>query len=210
MRNEGHLRHSATEWPFVRPDARKWPFRARAVKALIVFHGKSAYFCSRFGAGDAKSEQKYADLPLKKISAFAPLRRNGHFGSGACPKPCILRCKTTFAFTTLARNGLFRSSWTENGHSAAERRRFFCERPFCTRASSLFRRVRTGRAANGHFRREVRRFFGQVAETIVKYTERGAPRGDLRTPGGRMGRLGRGKMYKRHAFLRDKTRFSAC
>ena len=101
----------------------------------------------------------------------------------------------TSAFTTLARNSLFRSSWIKNEYSTVEWRRFFAEPPFCARLSSLFRRVRTGRAANGHFRLELWRFFGNAAETIVKYKESGALRSDLKTPGGRMGRLGRGKMY---------------
>ena len=57
-----------------------------------------------------KIEQKYSVLSFKKKCAFTALVRNGHFGSGVCPKLSILQCKTTFAFTTLVRNGHFWAS----------------------------------------------------------------------------------------------------
>ena len=90
---------------FLDPETQKEPFHARVVKAEIVLHCKINAFEQTPDQKCQFSEPKYADLPLKKISAFATLARNCQFWSGACPKPCILRCKTTFAFTTLARNG---------------------------------------------------------------------------------------------------------
>ena len=97
----------------------KQAFCARVAKALIFFNGKSAYFCSQ----------------------------NCHFWSGVCSKPCILRCKTTFAFTTLARNCNFRASGRTNGHSVVECRSwhplcilkyvgsYFSDRPFAALGS---------------------------------------------------------------------------
>jgi len=35
IENEGHLRHSATEWSFSGLNDQKWPFHSRVVKALI-------------------------------------------------------------------------------------------------------------------------------------------------------------------------------
>jgi len=37
----------------------KWSFRSRVAKALIVFNGKSAYFCSILGPRDAQSMHIY-------------------------------------------------------------------------------------------------------------------------------------------------------
>ena len=83
-------------------------------------------------------------------------------------------------------------------HSTADWRRFFSEPPFRARVSSLFWRLRTGRAENKHFRQELWKFFGEVTKTIIKYNQNGAPRGDLKTPGGRMDQLGRGQMDTKH------------
>ncbi len=76
MHNGCHLRHSATEWPFVRPDARKLPFHARVVKAKVVLHRKIHGFEPTPDQKWQLCEQKYADLPLKQISALATLAQN--------------------------------------------------------------------------------------------------------------------------------------
>ena len=75
------------------------------------------YFTHKISTQTRRSSHKHSFLLSKRISRFTTLARNDHFWSGVCPEPCILQCKTTFAFTSLARNCLFRSSWIENGHS---------------------------------------------------------------------------------------------
>ncbi len=111
------------------------------------------------------------------------------------------------AFTTLARNGLVRSSWTTNWHSVREWRRFFSEPPFCAGVTSLFSKVRGGGRENEHFRREVLRFFGNAAEAIVKNKESAAPRDDLRTPGGAWVGWGEGECTKNRPFHYTKRNF---
>ena len=128
---------------FLDPETRKWPFRARVVKAKVVLHGKidsfghtpdqnghsvrerwkhfflngkNEYFCSIVEPRGPTNYQKYSVLPSKKRH-YQKLIRNCQFWSGACPNLSILPCKTTFAFTTLARNSLLRGSRIENGHS---------------------------------------------------------------------------------------------
>ena len=55
----------------------------------------------------------YSFLPLKK-KCFHRSRTEWPFWSGVCPKLYILQCKTTFAFTTLVRNGHLRVSGSKN------------------------------------------------------------------------------------------------
>ena len=82
MQKDLRLHRSRTELPFYRPDAQKWPFRTRVVKAKVVLHckivsfghtpdpkwpfrtravkahfflnDKTEYFCSIFGPRDAQ------------------------------------------------------------------------------------------------------------------------------------------------------------
>ena len=142
--------------------------------------------------------------------AFATLERNGHFGSGMWSKPRVLRCKTIVAFTTLERNSIFWSRRAENYNSTAEWLRVFFSLPFCTRLSSFFRGARTGRAANGHFRREVWRFFPwgsgspHFSDGLFHfYVIWGPPRWAKCTKNTKLGT----KMCKKHAFSREKKHF---
>jgi len=59
------------------PD-QNWPFHSRVVKSLICANGKSECFCSLFGPRGVKSEQKYPDLPLAQINDFTTLARNDY------------------------------------------------------------------------------------------------------------------------------------
>ena len=55
----------------------------------------------------------YSFLPFKK-KCFHRSRTEWPFWSGVCPKLYFLQCKTTFAFTTLVRNGHLRVSGSKN------------------------------------------------------------------------------------------------